>query len=167
LGKSVATLADFKVNPSITIQTCERVFVDELLWNVQDFDANVFRLGHGRVKVEVLKVDGAKACTFLQEDTVKEKLEEFQGCCVGTHISRVADAVATHGDLCAVRVVLFRSDFTNHHGVAYFLPLVQREVVVVDAKVLVLATCLAPLSRCLGRDSQAHLSARYPMSTYT
>ena len=51
-----------------------------------------------------------------------------------THIARVADAVATNGDLCAVRVVLFRSDFTNHHGVVYFLPLVQRDVFVVDAK---------------------------------
>jgi hypothetical protein len=75
LGKSVATLADFKVNPSITVQTCELVLVDELLWNIQDFDANVFRLGHGRVEVEVLKVDGAKACTFSREYTVEEKLE--------------------------------------------------------------------------------------------
>jgi hypothetical protein len=75
LGKSVATLADFKVNPSVTVQTCELVLVDELLWNVQDFDANVFRLGHGPVEVEVLKVDGAKACTFSREYTVEEKLE--------------------------------------------------------------------------------------------
>ncbi len=85
---------------------------------------NVFWLRHGRVEVEVLKVDGAKACTFLQEYTGEEKLEEFQGCCVGTHIARVADVVATNGDLCVVRVFLFRSDFTNNHVVAYFLPLV-------------------------------------------
>ncbi len=104
------------------------------MWNIQDFDANVFPLGHGCVKVEVLKVNGAKACIFLQEDTVKEKLEEFQGCCVGTHIAKVADAVATNGDLCGVRVILLWSDFTNHHGMAYFLPLVRRDVVVVDAK---------------------------------
>jgi hypothetical protein len=75
LGKSIATLAYFEVNPSIMVQTCELVFVDELMWNVGDFDANVFQLGHGCVKVEVLKVDGAKACTFLQEYTVEEKLE--------------------------------------------------------------------------------------------
>jgi hypothetical protein len=49
LKKAVATLADLEVNPSVTFQTCELQFVDELLWNVQDFDANVFRLGHGHV----------------------------------------------------------------------------------------------------------------------
>jgi hypothetical protein len=76
------------------------------LWSVQDFDAKVFRLGHGHVKVEVLKVDGAETCTFLQEYTVEEELEQFQGCCVGTHIASVADVVATNGDLCAVRVIL-------------------------------------------------------------
>ncbi len=125
---------DFEVNLSVTVQTCELVFINELLWNVQDFDVNVFRLGHGHFEVKVLKIDGAKACTFLQEYTVEEELEQFQGCCVGTHITRVADAVATNGDLCAVRVILFWSDFTNNHGVAYFLPLVQQDVVVVDAK---------------------------------
>ncbi len=104
------------------------------MWNVQDFDANVFPLGHGRVEVEVFKVDGAKPCTFLREDTVEEKLEEFQGCCVGTQIARIADVVATNGDSCAVRVVFFWLDFTNHHAVAYFLPLVQRDVLVVNAK---------------------------------
>ncbi len=34
LGKAIATLADFEVNSSIRVQTCELVFIDELLWNV-------------------------------------------------------------------------------------------------------------------------------------
>jgi hypothetical protein len=110
------------------------------LWNVQDFDANKFRLGLGCVYVEGLKINGAKGCTFPQEYTVEKELEQFQGCCVGTHIPRVADAVATNGDLCAVRVVLFWSDFTKNHGMAYFLPLVQLDVVVVDVKECV-GTC--------------------------
>jgi hypothetical protein len=67
----------------------------------------------------------------LQEYTDEEELEQFQGCCVGTHIARVADAVATNCNSCAVRVILFQLDFTNNHGVAYFLPLVQQDVVVV------------------------------------
>ncbi len=79
MGQAVATLADVEVNPSISAQTCELVFVDELVGDVQDFDANVLRLGHGSVKVEVLKVNGAKACTFLREYTVEEELEKFQG----------------------------------------------------------------------------------------
>ncbi len=124
---------DFEVNPSITVQTCELVFVNELIRDVKDFEANI-RLGHGSVKVEVLKVDGAKACTFSREYTVEEELEKFQGCCVSTHIARVADAVATNCDPCAIRVILVWTDFTYNHGIAYFLSLVQRDVVVVDAK---------------------------------
>ncbi len=101
---------------------------------VQDFDVNVFRLGHGHVKVEVLKIDGAKACTFLQEYTVEKELEQLQGHCVNTHIARVADVVATNGDSCVVRVILVWLDFTYYHGMAYFLPLVRRDVMVVDVK---------------------------------
>jgi hypothetical protein len=47
LGKAVATLADFEVNPSITVQICELVFVNELIRDVQDFDANYLSSGMG------------------------------------------------------------------------------------------------------------------------
>jgi hypothetical protein len=124
LGQVVATLADFEVNPSISVQTCELVFVNDFVGDVQDFDANVFRLGHGSVKVEILTVNGAKACMFLGEYTVEEELEKFQGRCVSTHIARVANMVATNGDPCAVRVVLVWTDFIYNHGMAYFLSLV-------------------------------------------
>ena len=49
---------------------------------------------------------------FLREYTVEEELEKLQRCCVSTHIARVADAVATNGDQCAVRVILVWIDFT-------------------------------------------------------
>ncbi len=130
----MATLADFELNSCVTVQTCEFVFVNTFVGDVQDFDANVFGLGHGSVKVEVLQANGAKVGTLLREYTVEEELEKFQGCYVSTHIARVADAVANNGDLCAVRVVLVWMDFTYNHGMAYFLPLVQRDVVLVDAK---------------------------------
>jgi hypothetical protein len=102
------------------------VSVDELVGDAQDFDVNVFGLGHGRVKVEVFKFDGAKTCTFLREYTVEEELEKLQ--------QWVLDAVATNGDPCVVRVVLVWTDLTYNHGMAYFLSLVQWDVVVVDAK---------------------------------
>ncbi len=70
----------------------------------------------------------------MQGYTVEEELEQFQGRCYGTHIARVADGVLTNGDLCAVRVILVWSDFTCYHGMAYFLPLEQQDVVVVNAK---------------------------------
>jgi hypothetical protein len=50
----------------------------ELVGDVQDFDANVFRLGHGSVKGEVFKVDRAKACIFLREYIVEKKFEKHQ-----------------------------------------------------------------------------------------
>ncbi len=134
MGQAVATLLNFEVNPSILVQTCELVFVDELVGDVQDFDVDVFRLVHGSVKVEVLKVNGAKACIFLREYTVEEELEKFQGCCGSTHIIRVANVVATNGDPCAVRVLLVWTDFTYNHGMAYFLSLVRWNVMVIDAK---------------------------------
>jgi hypothetical protein len=132
--QAVATLVDFEVNPSIAVPTCKLVFVNEFVWDVQDFDTNVYGLGHGRVKVEVFKIDGAKACTFSREYTVEEELERLQRCCVSAHIARVADAVATNGDPCAVRVVLVWMDFTSNHGIVYFLSLVRWDVMVVDVK---------------------------------
>ncbi len=134
MGQAIATLVDFKVNPSITVQTCELVFINGLVGDVRDFDANVFRLEHGSVRVEVLKVDGAKACTFSREYTVEQELEKFQGRCVSTHIARVANAVATNGDPCAVRVVLVWTDFTYNNGMAYFFSLVRWYVVVADVQ---------------------------------
>ncbi len=134
MGQTVATLADFKVNLSILVQTCELVFGNELVRDVQDFDANVFRLRHGSVKVEVLKLNGAKACTFLREYTDEEELEQFQGCCVSAHVARVANAVATNSDPRVVWVVLVWTDFTYNHVMAYFLSLVRLDVVVVNAK---------------------------------
>jgi hypothetical protein len=50
LGQAIATLVDFKENPSITVQTCELVFVDELLWNVRDFDETYYGLGMGMLR---------------------------------------------------------------------------------------------------------------------
>ncbi len=64
MGRAVVTLADFEVNPSVVVQTCKLLFVDELVGDVQDFAANVFRLGYGHVKVEVFKIDGAKLAPF-------------------------------------------------------------------------------------------------------
>jgi hypothetical protein len=54
LGKTITYLANFKVDPSITIRTGEIVFFNEFRRYVLDFDANVFSVGHGSDEVEVL-----------------------------------------------------------------------------------------------------------------
>jgi hypothetical protein len=97
LGQSSATLANFEVNPSITVQTCQLGFIDEVVCDVQDFNANVFQLGHGSIKVEVLKVYGAKSGTFLREYTVEEKLEKLQRCCVSVRYPGIQYPTIIHG----------------------------------------------------------------------
>ena len=57
LGKTITSLANFKVDPTIPILTGEIVFFNELRRNVRDLDADVFWVGHGSVKVEVLQVN--------------------------------------------------------------------------------------------------------------
>jgi hypothetical protein len=112
LGQAIATLADFEVNPSVMVQTCQLVFVDELIGDVQDFGANVLRLRHRSLKVEVLKNNGAKSGPFLREDTVEEELDELQQRCICTHIARVADAVVTN--VIRLRLRSSLSGWTSH-----------------------------------------------------
>lgn len=44
--------------------------LDEFIWDVRNFDADVLRVGHGRVKVEILEINGAKSSTLSRENTV-------------------------------------------------------------------------------------------------
>jgi hypothetical protein len=106
-----ATLVDLKVNPSVPVLTCLFVFVDELIGDARDFDASIFGIGHRSIQVKGLKVNGAKAGTFLREENVEKELEKLQQRCVCTLISKLADAIATNGDPCAIRVILFYGIF--------------------------------------------------------
>ncbi len=63
LREIVTAVANFEVYPTILIATCEVVFKDEFIRDVGKIDSNIFRIGHGCVKVEVLEVDGAEANT--------------------------------------------------------------------------------------------------------
>jgi len=56
--------------------TCKLVFLNEFSWDVCDFDVDILRIGHWGIKVEVLEVDGAEACTFTREHTVEEQLDQ-------------------------------------------------------------------------------------------
>ena len=60
-------------------------------------------------------------CTWARKHTVEKQFDEFEGCGVGSHITREADAIATDGDAGAIRIILFRMHFTYHQGVADFL----------------------------------------------
>jgi hypothetical protein len=75
LGKAITALANLEVNPPITIVTLKVVFLNEFRSNVSNFNADVFRVWHWSIKVEVLEVDGAELCAWAREHAVEKKLE--------------------------------------------------------------------------------------------
>jgi len=71
LGKSVTALADFKVDPAVSILAREIVFLGELVRDVRELDANIFGIRHRSVQIEVLEINGAEPSSFPGEDTVE------------------------------------------------------------------------------------------------
>ncbi len=132
MGQTITPLADFKVNPPIMIPTDKIVFLDKFLWYVSNFYSDVFWVGHRCIKVEILEVDRAEACTFPRQDAVEQELDKFERCCVGANVAWVAYAIAPNSDAGAIRVIFLRAYFTNYHGVADFLLFVCRYVLIVD-----------------------------------
>ncbi len=78
MGKAIASLANFKVGPPVPICTGEVVLLNELRRNVRDLDADLFRVGHGRVEVEIFKVNGAESCTLPGDDAVEKEFDELR-----------------------------------------------------------------------------------------
>jgi hypothetical protein len=73
-------------------------------------------------------------CAWARKHTVEKQLEEFKGCGVGSHVTREADAIAANSDVGAIRIILFGSHFTYHHGVADFLSFMDQDVMIVYKK---------------------------------
>jgi hypothetical protein len=134
LGKALAALANFEVDPTIAVSTRKLVFLNEFRWDVCDFDADVLGIGHWGIKVEVLEVNGAEARAFVRENTVEQQLEEFKGRGVGAYIPRVTDAIASDGDAGTIRIVFIRPHCTHYHGMADFLSFVGRDVIKMNDK---------------------------------
>ncbi len=134
LGQTTTVLANLEVDPTITIATLKFVLLNEFSLNVCNFNADIFRFKHWSVEVEILEVNGAEMCTWAKKNAVEKKLDKFKGRGVGSHITREADVIAADGDAGAIRIILFQTHFTYHHGVANFLPFMDQNVVVVNKK---------------------------------
>ncbi len=132
LGKTTASLANFEVDPTVPIHTSEIVFLNELRRNVQDLDADVFRVGHESVEVDFFLVNGAELCTLPGDDAVEKEFDAFKGGCVGADIPGKANPGATNGDTGSVRVILLRLDFADNHGMTDLLALVEGGVLIVN-----------------------------------
>jgi hypothetical protein len=127
-------LANFKVDPTIAVSTCKFVFLYEFHRDVKDLDADIFRVGHWHVKVEIFEVNGAEVRSFAREHTVEHQLEEFKGCSVGANVPRETDAIATDGDASTIRILFIRTHLTNDHGVADFFSFVGWDVMITSDK---------------------------------
>jgi hypothetical protein len=132
LGQAITALANLKVDPPVMIAILEVVLLNEFRQNVSNFNVDIFRVRYWSIEVEVLEVDGAKACAWARKHAVEKKLDKFEGRSVGSHITQEADVIVPDGNVGAIRIVLFRTHFTYHHGVADFLPFMEQDVVVVD-----------------------------------
>ncbi len=134
LGKAITALANFEVNPTVTLVTLKFVLLNEFCWNVCNFDADIFRVRHWSIEVEVLEVNGAEMCAWARKHAVEKQLDKFEGRDVGSHVTQEADAFATNGDAGAIRIILFWRHITYHHGVADFLLFMDWDVVIVNKK---------------------------------
>ncbi len=134
LGKAIAALTNFEVDPAIAVTTHKLVLLNEFHWDVGDLDADIFWVGHWCVEVEVLEVNGAEARSFAREHTIEEQLEEFKGRSVGANVPREADVIASNGDASAIWIVFIRPNLTHDHGVADFCSFVGWYVMIVNDK---------------------------------
>ncbi len=155
LGKAITALANLKVDLPITIATLKIVFFNKFFRNVSNFNADVFRIWHRSIKVEVLEVDGAEPCAWARKHAVEKKLDKFEGRGVGSHVAQEADAIATNHYAGAIRIIFFRTSFVHHHGVADVLLFMAGDVVVVDKEEGVSAR--NPF--CVGRRHHAYALA--------
>jgi hypothetical protein len=49
----------------------EVAFLDELVRDFRELDANIFRIRHRSVQIEVLEINGAEPSSFPGEETVE------------------------------------------------------------------------------------------------
>ena len=134
LGKAIAASANFEVDPTVAVPTRKLVFFTKFGGDVCDFDANILRIGHWGIEVEVFEVNGAESRAFAREDTVEQQLEEFKGRGVGADISWVTNTTTSDGDAGTIRIVFIRLNFTHYHGEADFLLFVSGDVMIVNEK---------------------------------
>ncbi len=134
LGKAITALANFKVDPTIAVSTRKLVFLYEFHGDVGDLDADIFKVWHWHVKVEIFDVNGAEACFFAREHTVEHQPEEFKGRSVGANVPRETDVIASNGDVSMIRIIFIRTHLTNNHGVADFFSFVGWDVMIINDK---------------------------------
>jgi hypothetical protein len=75
---------------------------------------DVLWIFHRRVEVEFFYVDACKPSALPRDDTVEHELNEFQRCCIGPCVARIANQVTPDCDPCAIFIIFFFAYFTHH-----------------------------------------------------
>ena len=70
----------------------------------------------------------------MVKGAVDNKFEKFEGDSLGAKVSWAADATAADGNVGAVGVCLFGTEFANNLGVGDFFAVVGRDVILMDNK---------------------------------
>ncbi len=65
------SLGDQSRSSCLGLLAQEIVFLDELLWDIRELDANIFGIRHRSGKIEVLEINCAELSSFPEEDTVE------------------------------------------------------------------------------------------------
>ena len=131
--ETIDAVANLEVNPAIGMDVVhEAALVDELCWDVAQFDADVLRLVQRCLKVEGFDVEGDKLGAPAGKDAVKEQLDEVEGGGLGPDVSGIFDVLDCDGDASAVEVILVGEKCANDFGERDSLAAVRRDVIVED-----------------------------------
>jgi hypothetical protein len=87
LGQAITSLANLVGDPTITIATLKVVLLNWFCQNVCNLNADIFRVRHWNIEVEILEADGAETCTWARKHAVEKKHDKFKGRGVGSHVT--------------------------------------------------------------------------------
>ena len=99
---------DFYVYPAVGGEFFFKVVVgDNVLWEVAEFEAHVFAMGHGCVQIKIFDVDCHELYIGRGGDAVEEYFDGEKLDSGGSTVAQVIYWVASYCEACAIRIRFF------------------------------------------------------------
>ena len=92
--ESISAMADIELDPTIMYVFMSFLFINKLLSNVANIDADIIQAVEWILGVEVTYFNDNVLVTLAREDTVDEDFEDIKKCSFGSHISLIFDSFA-------------------------------------------------------------------------
>ena len=108
------------------------LFIEELLSNVADIDADILGVVQWSLEVKVSDLKGVSFGALEREDTADYDFENINRCSFGSHIAWVFDAVTTNRDASAIGILFFGAECAHNFGVCNLFPAVLGDVVIAN-----------------------------------